>query len=144
MKKFLLVLMCFCLLMPIFGCDSALKKSDELAVPFIEALLLRDEAQMKNYIHPDYTETALPDDEFYQRLTDNHFFKVGNKLTHLTAMDKQTVKDESVEGDLLKCNYIIVCSEVYYDVNLVILDNDKGYGVIAVSMNLNTNPELYR
>ena len=31
MKKFLLVLMCFCLLMPIFGCDSALKKSDELA-----------------------------------------------------------------------------------------------------------------
>ena len=144
MKRLISLLISVITVFSLFGCNSDLEKSDELAVPFVEALLLRDEDAMKEYIHPDYLEEAVPDDTFYQRLEKEHFFKIGNPLTQLTAIEKERVKETELDGDLLKCSYVIVCSELYYDVVLMILDNDNGYGIIAVSMNMNTNPEMYK
>ncbi len=143
MKKQLLILLCFCLLFSLFGCKSDLEKTDEYAVPFVEAMLLRDEDGMKEYLHPDYIEKALPDDGFYDDLAKNHFFTEGNGLTQLTAMDKKRIEDTEIDGKLLECNYRIVSNEAYYDVNLVFLDNDNGYGIIAVSMTICLEPELY-
>ena len=128
----------------LFGCNSAQKKSDELAVPFVKALLLDNQEAMKEYIHPDYMEKALPDGEFYKTLEEKHFFSKGNDLTYLTAVNKQEIENAEVDGYLLQCDYRIMSNEVYYDVSLMILDNDGGYGVIAVSMNLSTDPELYK
>ncbi|MBE6692777.1 MAG: hypothetical protein E7586_05610 [Ruminococcaceae bacterium] len=143
MKKALLFLLCGIILFSFCSCNSALKRSDELAVPFIKALLLRDNEGMAEYIHPDYTDEALPDDEFYSRLEKEHFFTIGNELTYLTAVSKQNVENTEIKGKLLNCVYLIMSNEAYYDVNLLVLDNDNGYGVIAVSVSLNTDPSLY-
>ncbi len=143
MKKTLIFLLCGIIIFSFCSCNSALKRSDELAVPFVKALLLRDNEGMKEYIHPDYTREALPNDEFYSRLEKDHFFTIGNELTYLTAVSKQNIENTEIKGELLNCVYLIMSNEVYYDVNLVILDNDNGYGVIAVSVNLNTDPSLY-
>ncbi len=143
MKKAFLFLLCGIILFSFCSCNSALKRSDELAVPFIKALLLRDDDGMKEYIHPDYTEDALPDDEFYEHLEKEHFFTIGNELTYLTAVSKQNIENTEIQGELLNCVYLIMSNEAYYDVNLLILDNDNGYGVIAVSVNLNADPSLY-
>ena len=144
MKRIFLILLCISLTLSLFGCNSAQKKSDELAVPFVKALLLRDEEAMKQYLHPDYMETALPNDDFYKTLEEKHFFSLGNDLTYLTATNKQEIENTEIDGYLLQCDYLIMSNEVYYDVGLIILDNDSGYGVIAVSMNFSTNPELYK
>ncbi len=144
MKKAFVFLVCFILMLSLFGCNSDLKRSDELAVPFIKALLLRDEDGMKEYIHPDYIEEALPNDEFYTRLEKEHFFTIGNDLTYLTAVSKQDINNTEIDGKLLNCVYLIMSNEAYYDVNMIVLDNDNGYGVIAVSVNLNTDPNLYK
>lgn len=143
MKKALLFLLCGIILFSFCSCNSALKRSDELAVPFIKALLLRDNEGMAEYIHPDYTDEALPDDAFYTRLEKEHFFTIGNELTYLTAVSKQNVENTEIKGKLLNCVYLIMSNEAYYDVNLLVLDNDNGYGVIAVSVSLNTDPSLY-
>ena len=144
MKRSISILLCCIIMLSLCSCNSALKRSDELAVPFVKAFLLRDEAGMKEFIHPDYIDEALPDDEFYSRLEKDHFFTIGNDLTYLTAVSKQNIENTEIQGELLNCVYLIMSNEAYYDVNLVILDNDKGYGVIAVSVNLNTNPLLYQ
>lgn len=143
MKKQLLILLCFCISFSLFGCESDLEKTDEYAVPFVEAMLLRDEDGMKEYLHPDYIEKALPDDSFYDDLAKNHFFTEGNSLTQLTAIDKKRIEDTEIDGKLMECNYRIVSNEAYYDVNLIFLDNDNGYGIIAVSMTICLEPELY-
>ena len=144
MKKVFLILVCFALVFSLFGCNRDLKRSDELAVPFIKALLLRDEDGMKEYIHPDYIDEALPNDEFYTRLENEHFFTIGNDLTYLTAVSKQDINNTEIDGKLLNCVYLIMSNEAYYDVNMIVLDNDNGYEVIAVSVNLNTDPNLYK
>lgn len=143
MKKSALILICFSLIISLFGCNSDMERTDELAVPFVEAMLKGDENGMKNYIHPDYTESAMPDEDFYSNLESNHFFTMGNDLTMLTAIGKNYVEDTEIEGELIQCLYVIMSNELYYNVELMILDNDNGYGVIAVSVSLNTEPRLY-
>ncbi len=146
MKRLFLLILSFVLAFSLCGCGEStdeLEKTDELAVPFTEALLLGDTEKMKEYIHPDYMESALPDEEFYAYLAENHFFSLGNKLTSLSATAKTYINETSMEGTLLDCAYLIMTNELYYDLSLMILDNERGYGVIAVSMNLNTNVDLY-
>lgn len=144
MKRFVSVLICFLIVLPLCGCDSQLKKTDEAALPFVKAMLNRDVEGMKTYLHPDYIETALPDDAFYKELTDKHFFAIGNELTSLTAVGKNYVTETDIEGDLIQCQYVIMTNELYYNVELMMLENETGFGIIAVSAELNTTPDLYK
>ncbi len=139
MKKYILVLISLLLAFSLFGCNSDNEKTDEIAVPFVKALLLKDYSAMEAYIHPDYKETALPNEEFYNNLSKNHFFTAGNELDALEAVDKNYINDTSFEGTLMKCDYLIRSNELLYDVELMILENESGYGIVAVSMKLNTD-----
>ena len=144
MKKIIAFTLLLFLIVPLYACNKDNQKADECAAEFIEAFLFRNEKDMKEYSHPDYMDEAIPDDAFYEELTKNHFFTLGNDLTEITAMEKNYINETSVEGTLMECVYMIRTNELFYDVELLILDNDNGYGVIALSVKLNNNPELYK
>lgn len=143
MKRVLILTLAFLILFSFAGCSDDNSKTDEIAVPFVKAMLLRDNGGMSDYLHPDYKESALPDDKFYDSLSENHFFSAGNELDGLTAVDKNYVTDTGVDGTLMKCNYLIRTNELLYDVELMILENDNGYGIVAVSMKMNTEIDYF-
>ncbi len=143
MKRILSLSLIFILIFSLSACNKDIKKADETAAEFIEAMLLIDEKTMRRYAHPDYLEKAVPDEDFYKELSENHFFSVGHELTAISAMAKNYVNDTSIEGALMECIYVIRTNELFYDVTLMILEDDKGYGVISVSAKLNTDPTLY-
>ncbi len=119
------------------GCaNGEFKKADDTAAGYIEALLVRNEDGMKNYIHPDYTSDAIPNDEFYKSL-EEQFLPIGNNLDALESGEKNYVENTDIEGTVLQCKYIIRANELFYNVELMIVDNDNGYGVAAVSMEIN-------
>lgn len=143
MKRFLTVVLAIIMLFALVSCGGDNQKADETAYPFIEAMLLRDNDAMKQYLHPDYVDTALPNDDFYKSLEENHFFTIGHKLDALEASGKKNVEDTSFEGSLMQCIYLIRSNELFYDVTLMILDNENGYGIVAVSVELNTEALYY-
>jgi hypothetical protein len=119
------------------GCaNGEFKKADDTAAGYLEALLVRNEDGMKGFIHPDYLSEAIPDDEFYKSL-EEQFLPVGNKLDALESGEKNYVENTDIEGTVLQCKYIIRANELFYNVELMIVDNDNGYGVAAVSMEIN-------
>lgn len=134
-------------LLMVFGlcaCQSDYKKADEFAVEFIKALLDRDEEKMKEYLHPDYAESALPDDEFYKELEENAYFSVGNSLDGLDSTMKTYLEDESLDGTALECCYVARSNEVFYNFEIIILENDNGYGIVSVAAALNRDPNYYK
>lgn len=143
MKKILVLLTAFTILFCFTSCGGDNQKADETAYPFIEAMLERNDENMKQYLHPDYVETALPNDDFYKSLENAHFFSVGNTLDALEAAGKKNVEDTSFEGNLMQCSYLIRSNELFYDVTLMMLDNESGYGIVAVSVELNTEALYY-
>ena len=144
MKKLISIFTICILLLTLWGCNGANKKADETSAGFIEGVLFRDEEKMCNHVHPDYKDSAIPNDEFYKELSDNHFFKIGNELTLMEATSKSYIEDTSFHGDLMECRYVVRTNELFYDFAVLILDNDNGYGVVAVSAKLNTDPTYYQ
>ena len=136
MKRFTAVFLIIALALSLSSCAKEFKKADEQAVKYVEALLQRDEEEMSKYIHPDHKDSAIPDDAFYADLEEQKL-PVGMELTALEAGTKNYVENTSLEGTVLQCNYILRANELFYNVELIILDNDKGYGVVAVKMSLN-------
>ncbi len=147
MKKFGLILTCFILIFSLCSCKSedtaAFEKSDEYAKPFLEALVAKNNGDMEKYIHPDYTAEVIPTEDFYTDMAEKHFFKPNKTLTAINATGKSYINNTDIEGTLLECAYIIFYNELYYDVKITVLDNEKGYGVISFSMELNFNTDLY-
>jgi len=146
MKKTALILLCFIFVFSLWGCNNEntedLKKSDETAKPFLEALTKQNYEEMLKYIHPDYTENSLPDEEWYNRLEKEIFFKPNKTLTAVTATAKNYITNTELEGELLECVYVIFYNELYYDVKIFILENEKGYGVVRYSIELCQDPTL--
>ena len=132
MKRFFGILLIFALILTLSACNNDQKKADEQATPFIRAMLKRDEAQMALYLHPDYKESAIPSDDFYSQLTEKHFFTVGAELDSITTVAKTPVSDYNGSGSLVKYSYIIDANQLFYDVDLLILDDERGYGVAGV------------
>lgn len=139
MKKFLLLLLSLIFLLQLCACTQSYEKADEHAKKFITALLIRDEAAMKQYIHPDHIESTLPDDRFYETLK-KQFLTVGHPLTSLSGVSKAKIRDMD---DSMKCIYIARVNELFYTVELIILDNKNGYGIVSVAMTLNTELDYY-
>lgn len=135
----LAALMLFCLC----SCTEKYEKADEYATKFISALCLGDEETMKKYTHPDYTDKAVPNEEFYETLS-TQFFAVGNEMTMLNGVGKADIEDsEQFDGDVMKCTYVARCNELFYTVELIVLENDNGYGIVSVAMVLNTELDYY-
>ena len=147
MKKICLILTCFILILTLCACKSedtaAFEKSDEYAKPFLESLVAKNNEDMAKYIHPDYMAEAMPNDKFYSDMAEKHFFKPNKTLTAVTATGKSYINNTDIEGTLLECAYVIFYNELYYDVKITVLDNEKGYGVISFSMELNLDTNLY-
>ena len=136
MKKIIALFLIFITLLSLGACAKEFEKADELSAKYIEALLLRDEEEMAKYVHPDHKSDAIPNDEFYTNLEEQKL-PVGVELTALEAGTKNYVNDTALEGTVLQCNYILRANELFYSVELIILENDNGYGVVAVKMELN-------
>ena len=98
---------------------------------------------MLKYIHPTYADQALPTAEFYSELAENHFFKPNKPITAITAVGKSYITNTEVDGELLECAYLIFYNELYYEVKLLVLENDMGYGIISSSMELNLDSDFY-
>lgn len=145
MKKLFLVLICFILVLSMFSCGSDNEQANEYSRGFISAMLMRDEAEMEKYLHPDFAEKAMPDDDFYNSIEENYFFTVGNELTAMFAIGESDFAEgvNDIEGEQTVYKYTIFTNELYYDVDLRILENDNGYGIVGFSFALNTNPDLY-
>jgi hypothetical protein len=43
----------------------------------------------------------------------------------------------------LKCTYVARVNELFYTVELIVLENDNGYGIVSVAMVLNTELDYY-
>jgi len=134
MKKrialFLAVLLCIAALSGCSGIDA--ERADTLCTDYAAAVLARDEEKMKSLIHPGYTDTALPDDAFYETAS-KAYLNVGDEITSLTAVAKNYSDDTELDGRVISCNYLAFIDELYYEFVFVILDNDAGYGIIAFS-----------
>ena len=113
MKKYLLLLLSLIFLLQLCACTQSYEKADEHAKKFITALLIRDEAAMKQYIHPDHIESTLPDDRFYETL-EKQFLTVGHPLTSLSGVSKAKIRDMD---DSMKCIYIARVNELFYTVD---------------------------
>lgn len=139
MKRTVLILLAALLVFSLSACTESYEKADEYANKFITALLIRDEAEMKQYLHPEYTESAMPDDVFYETL-EKQFLTVGHPLTNLSGVGKAKIKNMD---DTLRCTYVARVNELFYTVELIILDNENGYGIVSVAMVLNTELDYY-
>ena len=139
MKRFLIFALVLCFALSLASCGKTYQRADELAEDFITALLVRDEEAMKKCIHPDYTEKAIPNDAFYQTL-ETQFLTVGHPLTNLNVVAKANVEGMS---NALKCTYVARVNELFYTVELIIIDDENGYGVVSTAMMLNTELDYY-
>lgn len=142
MKRFFVILIAFLTLLGFCACDTKSEKADELSLSFIRALALRDEAEMEKYLHPDHKTEAMPNDEFYKNL-EEQFFTVGHTLDGLDAISKGKAEGLDFDGDAMKCSYVARINELFYTVELIILDNDNGYGIVSVAVVLNTDTKYY-
>lgn len=142
-KKIIAVVMAALTLFSFCSCTGEYEKADDYAKGFISALCLRDEESMKKYAHPDHIEQAIPDDSFYETLS-TQFFTVGNEMTALNGVGKAEIEDNlSMDGEVKKCTYVARVNELFYTVELIVLENDRGYGIVSVAMVLNTELDYY-
>ena len=144
MKRILSLSLIIILAFTFSACTGEYEQADEYAKDFISALCLGNAEKMAAYTHPDYTESALPDEEFYKAL-ETQFFTVGNEMTALNGVGKARIEEDDAfpDGDVLKCTYVARVNELFYTVELIMLDNDNGYGVVSVAMVLNTELDYY-
>ena len=141
MKRFFIALIVIITIFSLCACtQNDHSRADEHSRKFISALLLRDEDAMRGYIHPDYVDVAMPNDEFYETL-EKQYLTVGHELTNLSAVGKAEIND--MDGDALKCTYIARVNELFYTVELIIIDNENGYGVVSAAMVLNIELDYY-
>lgn len=142
-KRLFAVLFAALMIFSLTACTAQYEKADNYAKNFISALCLGDEAKMREYTHPDYTDQAIPDEAFYETLA-TQFFTVGNEMTALNGVGKAELENgESFDGEVMKCTYVARVNELFYTVELITLENDNGYGIVSVAIVLNTDPDYY-
>ena len=94
---------------------------------------------MKSYLKPELELIKLKKDAFYETLK-TQFLTVGHELTNLSGVGKAKVEDMD---NALRCAYIARVNELFYTVELIIVDNKNGYGVVSTVMMLNTELDYY-
>lgn len=142
MKKIIMLLLAACLCLSLCACGIDTEAADNCALGFINGMLARDEEKMKRSIHPDHIESALPGEAFYEKL-EYYSIAEGAELSGIDDAGKSYSDDTGLDGRVIKCNYVARINELFYNINLVILDNDNGYGVVAVSLEFCTDPRYY-
>lgn len=142
MKKLSVIIIALIMVLSLCSCESRFKRADQTALGFISAMLVRDEEAMLEFVHPDHKDSAVPNDEFYETL-EEQYFEIGHELTALDSITKNYRDDTSLDGTVLECGYVARVNELFYSIDLIILDNDNGYGIVSVAATLNTNAEYY-
>lgn len=139
MKKIITIFLILALVLPLASCVRDDKEIDAIAEGFLSAFLMRNEEGMKNYIHPDHLDSAMPGDEFYKAL-EKQYLKVGNDFTELYVVSKENYKE--IRG-ATKCSYVARINELFYSVDLIIINDKNGAGVASFAMVFNNNPDYY-
>lgn len=144
MKKICLLLALLILCASAVSCSGIdAEKADDLSVDFLLALLSDDGAGMEKCLHPDHISEAMPDDEFYEYLKNNLDITVGETLTALDSTDKKYSDDTSLGGRVLICDFVAEIDWLYYDVEIIILDDKSGYGIVACNFDFCTDDKYY-
>lgn len=139
-KKLILIILSVSVLLTFNGCSGEadkFTKADDTAYAFASAFILNDAEAMKKYAHPDYAEAVLPTEEYYDYLETAFFFSVGATLDGMVAVAKDYIEGTGVEGELIKCYYVIDTNSLLYKYEAVILDNDAGYGIYDFYITIN-------
>lgn len=139
MKRIICLFITLILVVSLTSCDNSYTRADELAKSYVEAILARDEDKMRECLHPDHADEAMPNDAFYQTLEDQ-YLAVGYELTELNTVAK--AKTDIVDN-ALRCTYVARINELFYTVELIIVDDVNGYGVVSTIMMLNTEIDYY-
>lgn len=139
MKRILCLALAIISVLTLSACGKEYERADEYAEAFINALLARDEEKMSGYIHPEHIDTAMPNDVFYKTL-EEQYLKVGYEMTELNVVGKAKI---SGMDDALRCTYVARINELFYTVELIILEDDGGYGIVSTIMMLNTELDYY-
>ncbi|MBE6683217.1 MAG: hypothetical protein E7595_03580 [Ruminococcaceae bacterium] len=139
MKRLFAFLLAVTFVLPLVSCTDKYLTADEYSRNYLSAFLVRDEEEMKKYIHPDHIESVLPDDEFYKAL-EEQYLTVGHELTNLSGVDK--IKLDDPDG-AIKCTYVARINELFYTVEMIIIDDDNGYGIASFAIVFNNNFEYY-
>lgn len=139
MKRFICLFILIILVVSLVSCDNGYTRADELAKSYVEAILVRDEAKIRECLHPDYVDEAMPNDAFYQTL-EEQYIDIGFEMTELNTVGK--AKTDIVDN-ALRCTYVARINELFYTVELIIVDDDNGYGVVSTIMMLNTEIDYY-
>jgi len=141
-RLFILAAACICLLLTGCGSDFA-ERADDAALRFTEAMLARDDAALEPLVHPEHKEEVRFDDGFYEVLAELEILP-GMKLQGLDAGEKRfTESDDALEGTVYVCGYVAQIDQMFYDISLVFLDNDAGFGIVAASAGYCTDPSYY-
>ena len=139
MKRIVCLIFAFLFVFSLCGCENDYTRADELANEYIKAILARDENKMRECLHPDYINEAMPNDAFYETL-EIQYIAIGYEMTNLSAVSKSKT---DIVDNALRCSYVARINELFYTVELIIVDDDNGYGVVSTIMMLNTELDYY-
>ena len=144
MKRFIctaaLLFMTVCLLC---SCaDGNIDKADGMAKQFTESMLARDVQTLSTLTHPDHIDEVVYDDPFFEQL---EFYGLtgGETLEEFYVGSKRYETDESLGGEVYVCDYVALVDQVPYDVMVVFLDNENGFGIIAASVDYCKDVDYY-
>ena len=134
-----------CLALLLTACGKSFdKRADEAAVEFLNAMLARDGEKLKTLVHPGHTDELTFDDGFYEVLAGIEIYE-GMELNGLDAAGKvYNENDEDVNGKVYVCAYVAKIDQMFYDISLVFLENDAGFGLIAASAGYCTDESYYQ
>ena len=139
MKKCVVAVMAVCLLLLTACSDIDVKRADDTALGYIQALLTGDSKEVSAYTHPVSGGEAIPSEDYYALLSESYFINAGDELVGLDSADKRYSDETELEGRVIVCNYIAYIDSIFYDFVITVLDNEEGYGVVACTVGFCTD-----
>lgn len=126
------------------GCEHIdIERADKCAVDFITGFLNGDEELIKTTLHPDYTEKAMPDEQFYESLKKIGIVK-GKPFNGLNSEDKRYSDDTDLDGRVLVCDFTADIDYIFYSVEIIILDSKSGYGIVGCDIDFCTDDKYFQ
>ena len=144
-KKIIPIMLAACFLCFIFsGCSPIdAEKLDKCAVDYLTGLLNNDKELIKTTLHPDYQEKAMPDDEFYQNIQKIGILK-GSPFNGLNSENKRYSDDTELDGRVIICDFTADINYIFYSVEITVLDNKKGFGIIGCAIDFCTDEKYFQ
>ncbi len=123
------------------GIDS--ERADRCAVDYLLGLLSGDNEKLRATLHPDHRDSAMPDNDFFEKLKKIEI-TVGDTLYGMDSADKKYSDDTGLDGRVLVCDFVADIDYMYYSIQFVILENDNGYGIVGCNVDYCTDEKYYQ